>query len=71
MEIYRGLSDNLFAAYDWTNAAGEIEMLKALRGVELERYCAASAANWRENPSGDEITAADVRALHEWLRNPS
>ena len=60
------LPDDLFDAYDWTHAAGEINELRALSGDALMQYCAQSAANNAANGDGT-VTAGDLDRLHDWL----
>jgi hypothetical protein len=64
---FTNLPESLSAAYEWTESAGELEELRSLEGDELETYCQESAANWRENPSGAEVTASDLFRLHSHL----
>lgn len=63
----RPLPKYLFAAYNWTEAAGELDELRALCGKALETYIRESAANARENDMPD-IDAGDLYELHLWLR---
>ena len=57
---------HLHAAYDWTDAAGEIETLASLRGKALAKYVRDSAENCASEGDGD-VTASDLRELAEWL----
>jgi hypothetical protein len=58
----------LFAAYDWTRAAGQLEELHDLTGEALATYVRESAANWRDHGSpGAPVTADDLTMLHDWL----
>jgi hypothetical protein len=61
----------LHPAYDWTDAAGELDGLRALDGDELDEYCRESAANWAESWDGTEsagVSEADLHALSVWLK---
>lgn len=60
------LPERLHAAYNWTDAAGELDTLKRLRGCALAAYCIDSAANSTENGDGD-VTEGDLELLHHWL----
>ena len=62
----RQLSAELHAAYDWTDAAGEIGELTQLTGPALARYCRESEENCQEH--GGDVTAADLDSLAAWLR---
>jgi len=68
----RELPEDLHSAYEWTDAAGELDDLRdlALTGARLDTYCRTSARNWRDNHgTGDaEVTEADLHRLAEWLR---
>jgi len=77
MQTLPKLPEPLFAAYNWTDAAGELDELRDLDGAELERYCTESADNAAENdrelhsddaPERDPpVTSDDLYALHDWL----
>jgi hypothetical protein len=60
------LPEHLFDAYDWTNAAGELEELRTLAGDALQAYCAASSANATDNGT-EPVTAYELEQLHDWL----
>ena len=65
----RHLPEDLHAAYEWTDAAGEVNELRSLEGPALTRYCRESARNWRDNDgTGAEVTADDLSRLADWLR---
>lgn len=60
------LPEHLHDAYEWTEAAGELDELRDLSGADLAAYCDEAEANCREN--GDSsVTADDLHALHAWL----
>lgn len=65
------LPTKLFAAYEWTDAGGELEELRVLTGEALETYCRESAANWRQHAldtgDTDPVTESDLLTLHHWL----
>jgi hypothetical protein len=73
--IARKLPDNLQTAYDWTDAAGELDHLRSLTGGALATYCRESAANhaatvqeggaWQNT----SVSESDLRELAEWLRD--
>ena len=67
MHTPKKLPTALFAAHEWTSAAGEIEQLRDLTGDALATYCAESAANCASEGDGD-VTAGDLSALHDWLQ---
>ena len=46
----RALPTHLFAAYDWTDSAGELAELGSLRGDSLAAYARAAEANARASP---------------------
>lgn len=60
------LPERLYAAYDWTNAAGEVGTLATVTGDVLATYCRESAANAAEHGQHD-VTESDLLALAEWL----
>lgn len=60
------LPDDLFAAFDWTFAAGELETLRDLSGYELAEYVRESAENAGEHGQ-DDVSASDLTLLHDWL----
>ena len=64
----RKLPTALFAAWNWTHAAGEIPTLKGLTGKELETYATEAAANASDHGCRD-VSASDLRDLAAWLRN--
>jgi hypothetical protein len=64
----RKLPERLFVAYEWTDAAGELDELASLTGEELTRYARESELNFEQDPSGAPVTADDIEALGEWLR---
>lgn len=64
----RKLPYNLRAAYAWTEAAGELELLASLAGVELFDYSNQSSDNAREHGEHD-VYALDVRDLCDWLND--
>jgi hypothetical protein len=68
MKPNKMLPDNLHVAYEWTRAAGELEELRSLDGGELDRYCAESEQNARNHRETD-VCAADLLALHDWLKD--
>lgn len=68
------LPRRLHAAYDWVDAAGELDEIRrmAYTSADLEQYCKDAAANWLEHhvPGDDddvEITAPDVMELWQWI----
>lgn len=63
----RRLPADLFPAFAWTDAAGEIDTLASLAGDDLLAYCDESAANAREHGS-DDVYASDLADLAAWLR---
>lgn len=61
------LPERLHAAYDWTQAAGELDDLRRKAGNGLAAYCRASAANARD--CGDmSVRAEDLDELSGWLK---
>ena len=56
-------------AYNWTDAAGELDELRGLTGEALATYCAESAANARTH--GETVTELELESLAEWLRAQS
>jgi hypothetical protein len=71
----RPLPEGLHEAFNWTDAAGQIEELRLLRGIALLRYCVASARNYVDHygqpPShGLDVSsfARDIALLACWLR---
>lgn len=67
------LPAHLHAAYNWTDAAGELEELRDLTGDALLEYCRQSAANSEahEPHPHDVVTAGELEELHDWLRGAS
>ena len=55
----------LHEAYDWTDAAGELDELRDADGEALLSYVAASESNSVEH--GERVPAVDLLALHDWL----
>lgn len=64
----RKLPFNLQAAYAWTEAAGELELLASLSMREMYDYANASADNAREHGECD-VYAHNLRDLWDWLNN--
>jgi hypothetical protein len=62
------LPESLFAAHEWTAAAGELPELRRLTGATLDTYCAESEENARLHDVTD-VTASDLHDLHDWLRS--
>lgn len=64
----RTLPAHLHDAYDWTDAAGELEQLRSLarKRRALERYCRESARNCRDNGDGT-VTELALEELSAWL----
>jgi hypothetical protein len=62
----RPLPEHLHHAYNWTQAAGELDTLTHLRGDDLTAYCNASEENALEQDDAT-VTARDLHTLHEWL----
>ena len=67
------LPESLFYAYQWTDAAGELDELRMLTGDALAAYCRDSVANHADNrdPDGDwkgSLTESDLESLRDWLR---
>ena len=60
---------HLHAAYEWTEAAGELLELRDATGDALLAYCRESADNSREHAlhPHDVVTADELEALHDWL----
>ena len=58
---------DLHDAYEWTDAAGELDELRGLSGDELDRYCAESAENSAADGDGS-VTASALRELAAWLK---
>jgi len=63
----RRLPLNLAAAFAWTQAAGELDVLATLAGDELDAHAADSAANALEHDC-DDVFASDLVELANWLR---
>ncbi len=61
------LPEELHSAYEWTAAAGELDILRDLSDRAAVRYCNESAANCCSNGDGS-VSASDLRALRDWLR---
>lgn len=74
MRATKQLPEHLHAAYNWVEAAGEINELAGLCGADRARYCREAAANfeagWEEGAGWDEhaVTEADLVELAAWLR---
>ena len=66
----RPLPEGLHEAFNWTDAAGQIEELRLLRGIALLRYCVASARNYAEHYTCADISsfAREIALLACWLR---
>ena len=66
----RALPSSLHEAYEWTDAAGELDELRDADGEDLLAYVAASVANAVEHTCADDepITATALLALHDWLQ---
>ena len=62
----RFLPEGLRAAYDWVDAAGEIEDLRRMGSDDAHRYANEAHANAVENDVND-VSASDLVDLHEWL----
>jgi hypothetical protein len=64
------LPSSLHEAYEWTDAAGELDELRDAEGEDLLGYVAASVANAAEHTCADDepISATELLALHEWLQ---
>lgn len=64
------LPKHLHAAYDWTDAAGELDELRDLTGGALLAYCLQSADNSAEHAAHplDAVTAGELEELHDWLQ---
>ena len=64
------LPSSLHEAYEWTDAAGELDELRDAEGEDLLGYVAASVANAAEHTCADDepISATALLALHEWLQ---
>lgn len=58
------LPEHLHAAYDWIDAGGEIDKLRAMDDATARTYADECAANSRDNGDGD-VSSDDVYAL--WL----
>jgi hypothetical protein len=62
------LPPSLHAAYEWTQAAGELDELRTLSGEQIVVYCLESEENWQiEQLDGVAVTSDDLLALHDWL----
>ncbi len=60
------LPQHLHAAFDHTDAAGELTEFASLRGKALEQYIRESVAN-----SDRAVREEDLRELHAWMQaNP-
>lgn len=66
--ITTNLPADLHAAYEWTDAAGELDQLASLDGDALAEYATASEANARANDVRD-VSASDLADLAIWLRS--
>ncbi len=58
------LPERLYAAFAWTEAAGELKELASLDPPELDTYCRESVANCEDG----DVTEFDLHELAEWLR---
>jgi hypothetical protein len=58
----------LSAAYEWTNAAGELEVFGELTSTAALEYAVASAENFEQNPSGAAVSVGDLLDLHSVLK---
>jgi len=61
------LPQRLYPAYEWTKAAGELEMLAGLKGSYLFAYCEASNKNAIEHGHND-VRFSDLEDLAAWLK---
>jgi len=59
--MHAELPKNLFTAFDWTDDAGELELLRDT--PDPEKYISQSAEN-----SEGEVFELDLEHLREWLR---
>lgn len=62
------LPQHLHAAYDWTDAAGELDELATLEGEALDSYCRESAANAEDHGESD-VSELELDSLAAWLRD--
>ena len=63
----RPLPKELRAAFAWTDAAGELDLLASLTGEELAEYALASTRNaWAHGEH--DVFPLYLRDLAEWLR---
>lgn len=62
----RKLPERLHAAWDWTNAAGELDELAAKSEDEAAAYARDSAENARAHDTN--ILEADIEELAAWLK---
>lgn len=61
---------HLYPAFDWTNAAGELDELANLQDAELHSYAVASASNWDNHHAVDDhcpVTVPEIEELAHWL----
>lgn len=56
----------LRAAYDWTEAGGELQELQELTGEALAEYCKDSEENALDH-FDSTVSAYDLQRLHDWL----
>jgi len=68
METSRKLPSDLFAAYDWVAAAGEIETLAKMNETAARKYVRTAARNATQHNVND-VKAWDIFGLWMWMRS--
>lgn len=67
MTTTRALPKNLFSAYEWVSAAGELEELAKMSETSAETYASEAVANAVAHDVED-VDEGDIVALWSWLR---
>lgn len=71
-DVVPKLPPELFCAFEWTAAAGELAALRAIRrGWDLADYAMESAKNYASHtgdPQDAHAMASNLYGLNKWLR---
>jgi len=59
------LPTQLYSAFDWTDAAGELLELACTPKTEVEGYAQESSTNARNH--GESVDPEDIKSLRAWL----
>jgi len=58
---------NLFSAYNWVDAAGEIHILSSMNEDSAKQYCKDASENAHSH--NIDITENDIYRLYHWLQS--